>query len=274
MKRYQYTCKLLSDLIISSVTSTEGFNPSLDYIPGAKFLGIAAAKLYEEKNMPTLDLFHNGKVRFGDANPIIDGQIGFSVPFSLFFEKGKSLTEPPVYLHHKLNAPDFQELTREGKQLKQARKGYISLAGKYMAIDQDFAIRSAYNSQELRSEDGKMFGYFSLPKGSEWTFVVDDDTENYAEHIKSALIGRKRIGRSRSAEYGLVEITFNKELPEQPENIPASDLTLIYAYSNLCFYDAYGRTTVTPTPSQLGVHGGKIIWSRSQIRSRLYQTWN
>jgi len=274
MKRYQYTCKLLSDVVISSVTATEGFNPSLDYIPGAKFLGIVASKLYDEQSTTTLDLFHNGKVRFGDAYPQIAGKTGFPVPFSWFYEKGRSITEPPVYLYHQLHASDFQQLTEAGKQLKQARKGYFSLDDQYLAIEQGFAIRSAYNREELRAKDGQMFGYFSLPKGTAWTFTVEDDTGQYADEIKAALIGKKRIGRSRSAEYGLVEINFNKVLPIETEVIPPSKLTLIYALSNLCFYDQYGRPTLTPTPEQLGVPEGKIIWKKSQIRSRLYQTWN
>lgn len=274
MKRYQYTCKLLSDVVISSVAATEGFTPSLDYIPGAKFLGIAAGKLYDEQSTATLDLFHNGKVRFGDAYPQIAGQAGLPVPFSWFFEKGKGLTEPPVYLHHQLQESDFQQLTETGKQLKQARKGYFNLGGQYMAIEQDFAIRSAYNRQELRANDGQMFGYFSLPQGTLWTFTVEDDTAQYADEIKAVLVGKKRIGRSRSAEYGLVDIQFDRVLEIESKIIPASNLTLIYALSNLCFYDSFGRPTLRPTPAQLGVPGGMIIWEKSQIRSRLYQTWN
>ncbi len=274
MKRYQYTCRLLSDVIISSVTATEGFNPSLDYIPGAKFLGIVAGKLYDEQAAETLDLFHNGKVRFGDAYPQISEQAGLPVPFSWFFEKGRGLTQPPVYLHHKLGDEDFNRLTKESKQLKQARKGYFSLDGQLVTIDQDFAIRSAYNREERRSKDGQMFGYFSLPKDTMWTFIVEDDTEQYADEIKTALVGKKRIGRSRSAEYGLVEINFDKVFPIETEVISPSRLTLIYALSNLCFYDSFGRSTLTPTSAQLGVPEGKIVWKKSQIRSRLYQTWN
>jgi hypothetical protein len=275
MKRYQYTCKLLSDVIISSVTATEGFNLSLDYIPGAKFLGIAANQLYDEnKKETTLDLLHSGKVRFGDAFPNIEDQIGYPIPFSWFYEKRKGLTEPPIYLHHNLVDEDFLRLSQEGKQLKQARKGYFTETGKYLVIEQDFTIRSAYCRDELRSKDGQMFGYFSLPQGSIWTFVVEDDTDQYADQIKASIIGKKRIGRSRSAEYGLVSIDFVEDLPDHHEIIPPSELTLIYAHSNLCFYDLYGRPTVVPNPKQLGVPGGNIIWSKSQIRSRLYQTWN
>lgn len=274
MKRYQYKVNLLSDIIISSVTATEGFNPSLDYIPGAKFLGIAASSLYKENNPSTLDIFHNGHVRFGDATPIISSEVAYPVPFSWFYEKGKGLHEPPIYLHHYLENIDFNHLTLEGKQLKQARNGYFTESGKYLKIDQEFAIRSKYNRAELRADDGKMFGYFSLPQGSQWSFIVEDDTEQYADEIKATLIGRKRIGRSRSAEYGLIEINFDKEISAVYESIPESQYTLIYAMSNLCFYDDYGRPTVLPEPIHFGILDGEVIWHKSQIRTRLYQTWN
>ncbi|MBK8880127.1 MAG: hypothetical protein IPN74_16830 [Haliscomenobacter sp.] len=94
------------------------------------------------------------------------------------------------------------------------------------------------------------------------------------DEIKAVIVGKKRIGRSRSAEYGLVEIKFERELPIESKIIPVTELTLIYALSNLCFYDSFGRPTVTPTSAQLGVPGGKILWKKSQIRSRFYQTWN
>lgn len=274
MKRYQYTCKLLSDVVISSVTATEGFNPSLNYIPGAKFLGIVAGKLYDKNSPNTLDIFHNGKVRFGDAYPLIQGKVGLPVPFSWFYLKGEGLTTNPVYLHHKMKDNDFKKLTYLGKQIKQARKGYFNEDGKYLSIDQNFAIRSAYDRIEMRSKEGQMFGYFSLPKGSKWTFTIEDDTDEHADNIRASIIGKKNIGRSRSAEYGLVEIDFEQALTVDSKIISPSELTLIYALSNLCFYDQYGRPTLTPTPAQLGVPGGKVLWEKSQIRSRLYQTWN
>ena len=269
MKRYQYTCKLLSDVIISSVTATEGFQESLDYIPGTKFLGIVAALHYKESKEETLDLFHNGKVRFGDAYPCFSAQEpGIPVPYSWYYEKGKKLyNNPSIYIHHYLNHDDRV-------QRVQARQGYFTTSGQYLTIEQEFTIRSKYNREELRAADGMMFGYFSLPEGSIWSFIVEDDTETYGELIQNALVGKKRVGRSRSAEFGLVEISCLGELPSVEYEIPASELTLVYALSNLCFYDAYGKPTLTPTASQLGISDGEIIWDKSQVRSRLYQTWN
>jgi hypothetical protein len=276
MKRYRYTCKLLSEVVVSSVTATEGFHESLDYLPGAKFLGIAAGKLYGENNSATLDLFHNGKVRFGDAYPLIGEEAALPVPFSWFYNKGGGLDDETHFLHHQMKPEDHKALTEKGYQLKQARKGYFTWQAKqFLAIEQDFAIRSAYNADELRADDGKMFGYFALPAGTTWTFTIEDDMEQHGEAIKKALEGKKRIGRSRSAEYGLVEIAFQREEPVTSGTELPAGTTLVYAHSNLCFQDTYGRPTLRPTAEALGFPPGSTIdWNKSQIRSRLYQTWN
>jgi hypothetical protein len=277
MKRYRYTCKLLSEVVISSVTATEGFHESLDYLPGAKFLGIAARKLYDEKNLPaTLDLFHHGKVRFGDAYPLIGEEVALPVPFSWFFNKGGGVTDETLFLHHQMESEDHKTLTAMGYQLKQARKGYFTESGKqYLNIEQDFAIRSAYDRDQLRAKDSQMFGYFALPAGTSWTFTVEDDTEQYGELIREALEGKKRIGRSRSAEYGLVEIAFQGEESVATATELPKGTTLVFAQSNLCFFNAFGRPTFRPEATALGFpEESTIDWKKSQVRSRLYQTWN
>jgi len=269
MKHYQYKCKLLSDIIITSDAATEGYSESLDYIPGAKFLGIVAGKLYDmAQTEKTLALFHNGKVQFGDALPYVEDEQLLKVPFAWFYAKGNSLSDT-IYLHHKIKE-------NSGIQLKQARSGYFSPENKfYASVDQDFSLKSAQDSKKRRSADSKMFGYFSLKAGSEWTFRVKDNTGNYADEIKNILDGKHRIGRSRSAEYGLVEIEFLKEI----ENKVAQKLTgelVLYAQSNLCFYDSVtGQATAQPTGEQLtGDKNATLLWDKSQVRSRNYKTWN
>lgn len=269
MKIYQYKCKLLTDIIITSDAATEGYNESLDYIPGSKFLGIVAGKLYNEQDPEkTLDLFHNGKVQFGDARPFVQGEKLFKVPFSWYYAKGDGLSDT-IYLHHNLEE-DF------GIQLKQARTGYFSTAEKFFTtLEQDFALKSAQDASKRKSAKSKMFGYFSLKAGSKWIFTIKDETGSYADEIKEILNGKHRVGRSRSAEYGLVEISFEKELSDNPESI-FKDKVIIYAQSNLCFYDELtGQSTAQPSGEQLtGDKDSEILWDKSQVRSRNYKTWN
>lgn len=75
-KRMKFKCTLMSDLIISQTSSTEGNQKTLDFIPGNNFLGIVAGSLYDKDkltNEQQLAIFHSGKVRFGDANPSAEG---------------------------------------------------------------------------------------------------------------------------------------------------------------------------------------------------------
>lgn len=269
MKKYQYKCTLLTDVIITSAAATEGYKESLDYIPGSKFLGIVAGTLYdEEREEKTLDLFHNGIVKFGDASPFLSNETLLKVPFSWYHIKGEKLTDT-LYLHHK-------NLNEKSIQLKQARTGYFSGVQKiFTSINQDFSLKSAHDAIRRKSEEGKMFGYYSLKAGSEWAFIITDSDGKYSDEIKNILEGNHRIGRSRSAEFGLVRIEFLKEL-ETPKEISINNEIIIYAKSNLCFYNENtGQTTAQPTAKQLtGSDDAEIIWKKSQVRSRNYKTWN
>lgn len=269
MKRYQYKCTLLTDVIITSLAATEGYKESLAYIPGSKFLGIVAGALYDEKDTKkTLDLFHNGKVKFGDALPVLNDETLLKVPFSWYHEKGEKLSDT-LYLHHK-------NIEKSAIQLKQARSGYFSeKQNLFTSVDQDFSLKSAQDVTKRKSEDGKMFGYYSLKAGTEWAFSITDDDGQYSDEIKTVIVGNHRIGRSRSAEFGLIEISFLKELNPVEEGT-LNDEVIIYAKSNLCFYNENtGQTTAQPTAKQLtGRNDSEIVWEKSQVRSRNYKTWN
>lgn len=273
---HQYKCRLLSEVIISSDTASEGQKRTLSYLPGVKFLGIAS-KLYKESAVQeTLDLFHNGTVSFGDAHPCLGGGYSLHTPFAWFFPKGEKVEEA-AYVHHDLSEDKRKTLLGNGTQLKQVRSGYFAPTGEYLpSIPQDFSIKSAYDRERRRAMDEQMYGYFALPKGSEWLFTVEDRSGQYLQTVRKELEGKHRIGRSRSAEYGLVEITFDKELPANATQLPATTRLVCYAESDCLFYDEFGQPTLQPDPvKHFGLpEGTVVVWSQSQIRSRLYQSWN
>ncbi len=281
MKQLQFSCTLLSDVVLSSQAATEGFHESLDYIPGAKFLGIVAKSLYDMENQQqTLDLFHNGCVRFGDAHPVGTSNVDtYKVPSSWQLLKGQVLAseKSEVYLAHRLSRNEKVALIDAGKKLEQARRGYFLLDGELQEVKQRFSIKSAYNSEEYRAKDKQMYGYFALKKGTKWCFEIAVDKEEYTDLIVTALYGKRHIGRSGSAEYGLVEIKLLQDTVTSPqaEKIDAGE-TYIYAVSNLCFYTDFGKTTSQPDPVQhlLLPEGSTILWEKSQIRTRRYMTWN
>ena len=274
MTKIAYNCKLLTNIVLSSKAASEGSSAPLDYIPGSKFLGIVA-EIYDEQNpQKTLDIFHNGTIRFGDAHLSFEQERSLKVPTSWYHIKGQDLTND-IYLHHKLcGTKKLEEFIEKGTQLKQARQGYFTRNNKLLSVKNSFSIKTAYNREKKRSAESQMFGYFALKAGTNWIFHIEYDNEQYIDEIEQHLSGKKRIGRSRSAQYGLVDITKIGEVPTKNEKIPAGEIC-IYAESNLCFYDKDGKNTLQPTIEDLNLpKGSEILWDKSQIRTRNYQTWN
>ena len=274
-KTLKFKCTLESDLVLSQTSSSEGNQKTLDFIPGNNFLGIVASKIYDDDSSESLELFHSGKVRFGDAHPSIDGIRGLKVPASMYYPKLSSASEE-CYIHH---LTDHNSEDIKSKQLKQCREGFYAFGettGKPVDIQKNFTIKSAYDSEVRRSKDGQMFGYESLSKGLVLYFEVESElSEEMNEKLIKNLCGKKHIGHSRSAEFGLVSIEqadFNEIISSKSDG--NMEFVTVYADSRLIFLDENGEPTYQPTAEDLGVNGGEIDWSKSQIRTFQYAPWN
>lgn len=279
-----FKCTLLSDVIINQKSATEGNQETLDFIPGSNFLGVSASSLY--KRIPandSLTIFHSGKVRFGDAHPLIENHRGLRIPAS-WYRKKNHQKDDPIIVHHGI--PEAG-LLQEGKsiQLKQLRSGFIYKTRENEVaiadIQRNFAIKSAYDSLKRRAEDTKMYGYQSIQKGSVWGFELslDTDAEKFEDDIVNSLVGMKKIGRSSSAQYGLIRIEHQREsfITSFKSNVTdfiEMNAVFVYAESRLIFFDAFGQPSFTPSSEQLGFPGGRIDWKKSQIRTFQYAPYN
>lgn len=274
-KTLKFKCTLESDLVLSQTSSSEGNQKTLDFIPGNNFLGIVAGKLYKDGSADSLELFHSGKVRFGDAHPSIDGIRGLKVPASMYYPKLGSASKE-CYIHH---LTDHSSTVIKDKQLKQCREGFYSFGetiGKPVDIQKNFAIKSAYDSEKRRSKDSQMFGYESLSKELIMFFEVESElTDEQNQQIIDALCGKKNIGHSRSAEFGLVTIEqFDYQEINSAKPDANAEYITVYADGRLIFLDDNGEPTCQPKAETLGVQGGEIDWSKSQIRTFQYAPWN
>ncbi len=279
MKTIQFSCTLLTDVIMSDTSATSGNRHSLDFIPGNNFLGIAASTIYkkEAESDKTQLLFHSGKVRFGDAHPSINGVRGVHIPAVFFVPKLKKAGNGH-YLHHLL--PDELPDDIRKKQLKQCREGFYCFDDRQatkVKVDKGFALKSAYDSEKRRSKDQQLFGYEAMSKGVTLYFDVemDDDVAQYAEEIADALLGKRHMGRSRTAQYGLVEIAEAnfEQLKSRPEAEQGE--VLVYADGRLIFFDENGLPTLQPTAQQLGFgEKAEVCWQKSQVRTFSYAPWN
>ena len=141
----------------------------------------------------------------------------------------------------------------------------------------NFAIKSAYDKEKRRSKDEQMYGYQSLQEGLTLCFEVEVDSENteLQKQIIDTLVGKKRVGRSRTAQYGLVKIE-KLDYKDIPSRESKDGLLVVYADSRLIFLDEYGLPTFQPSPKDLGIEdkNAKIIWEKSQIRTFQYTPWN
>jgi len=272
IKKY-FKCELLTDIVINGSLATEGNMTTLNYIPGSNFLGIVAGQLYKEMGMSeeTYQLFHSEDVLFGNAEIFVDDALSYVMPFSIYRDKLKDEITDPAWVHHHLNLDNLPK----DIQLKQQRKGFFNKKNQYIKqVNTEFSLKSAYNREERRSDDGKMFGFESIKKGQSFAFYVIFKDEKYVKQVVDALQGVKRIGKSKSAQFGQVEISLIDE-PSIYESRPTTDDTLvIYAESNLCFINEYGQSTFRPTAKDFGLEGGVIDWTKSQIRTYSYSPWN
>jgi hypothetical protein len=276
MEKY-YTCTLLTDVVLNSKLATEGNMTTLDYIPGSNFLGIVAGSLYAKLSPEkSFEIFHSNKVLFGDAYPYDPGSLekSYPMPFSLF--KAKNNKDNATWVHHHLSPVLHESLTKKDIQLKQQRSGYLTPNGHlFSLIPKNFALKSAHDRKTRHSKEGAMFGFESLKKGQTFLFSVHFQDETYLQEVNQALVGTRRIGKSKTAQYGQVEIELldDSKKPKQISTTVNDNFVLVYAESNLCFFNEYGQSTFQPEAADLGVKG-EIVWEKSQIRTYSYSPWN
>lgn len=291
MKTIYFKCTLLTDIIINQKAATEGNQKTLDFIPGNNFLGVAASGLYYKKNKTgrldeeeSLKVFHSGKIKFGDAHPaeVVSTEDGKelmkrSVRIPAAYYRPKLNNKEGFYIYHEVK--DHDDEAYRNFQPKQCRTGFYVFEKntfKEIEVEKTFAIKSAYDRVARHSANEKMFGYESLLANSVWVFDVSMEDPSFEAEIREALVGTRRIGRSRTAQYGLVEIEETTEpftnITKMPDN---PDYALVYADSRLIFLDEFGMPTFSPDPEKdFGFIGGEIDWTKTQIRTFQYAPWN
>ncbi|MGE3614033.1 MAG: hypothetical protein AB7G20_11230, partial [Sulfurimonas sp.] len=127
MKELVFQVKFISDIVLPASSNTEGKIDQLDFIAGSNFLGMVAKNYSKFAN--SFDVFHSGKVRFGDGHILKDAKTQtYKIPYSYFHKK---LETTPVFNHHFLDDKDFEDLG----QLKQLREGFITKEKEQAFVD-------------------------------------------------------------------------------------------------------------------------------------------
>ena len=288
MKRHAYTLTLLDDTIISRSAATLGGHQSLDYIPGQTLLGACAATLYGKSGADSYTLFHSGKLRFGNALPLVGKQPAHPVPMCWHENKAAPALEDaqPDETHPdavRLDGSKIWNLSRHGAlpdaaQPKQLRNGYLDACGHVHKPRLTLRMKTAINPADRRAANGQLFGYQAIPRGSRfggWIEADDELPDTLFKQAINALRGDLLIGRSRSAEYGRARFSdADFSPPAQGRCPPDSRQASVWLLSDLALQDQHGQPTLQPLPEYLGLPPGEVVWSRSFIRSRRYSPWN
>lgn len=273
MKTLKYKCTLLSDIILTQNAGTKTQQGTLDFIPGNAFLGIVASKLYGTLSQEeSLEMFHSGHVRFGDAHPLSGNIRSLRIPAVYYYKKGENLFDDRAYIMYKWDPGDAQP--------KQCRSGFYTFVNNSaleIKTDKSVAIKSAYDRDKRRSKDEQMYSYESLRKGLELGFEVEIDNDSLEKAINEALTGKRHIGHSKTSQYGLVEITAGEEsVTFNSREAGTEEFATVYADGRLIFIDKdSGMPTFQPTAEDLGFESNaEIDWGKSQIRTFQYAPWN
>lgn len=267
MKELVFQVKFISDIVLPASSNTEGKIDQLDFIAGSNFLGMVAKNYSKFAN--SFDVFHSGKVRFGDGHILKDAKTQtYKIPYSYFHKK---LETTPVFNHHFLDDKDFEDLG----QLKQLREGFITKEKEQAFVDYTYSQKSAYDKKNRRSLDSNMYGYKAIKKGSAWQFVVKvdgitpEDEKRIAETLKSST----RLGKSKSAEYGEVKISYleNQARENLGHENPQLGEVVLYCNSRLALVDECGNPTYD---LKYLCDGVGINYNKTQIRISTFTPYN
>ncbi len=257
--------EFLSDIVLPATSNTEGNIGQLDFIPGSNFLGMAARQY--DSYADSFAVFHSGDVRFGDATLLKNGKQTYKTPLSYFHEK---LEDKKLFNHHLIE--DFSKFN----QLKQLRKGYVTSAREWVDIDYGYAQKSAYDKEKRRSKESSMYGYTSMPKGSKWQFTVkynNSVSKEDIERVMKNLEGKKRLGKSKSSQYGQIKIVLQGKNENIEKPVEGKEV-LLYANSRLALVDESGNPSYNLMHICEGLNDDNIVWEKCQLRTSSFSRYD
>lgn len=282
VRRIGIDLTLLEDVVLSARPATAGGHEGLDHVPGQALLGACAARLYPElEPEEAWIVFHSGRVRFGNGLPVADdGAVGWPMPLALHGPKTETVVRDGRLEASRVRSfahPASGRTLPGGAQPRQLREGYLTLDGRVLEPARTLRMKTAVDPATGSAREAHLFGYEALAAGQRFHAVVEADEdvpEGLLERVRAALTGELLLGRSRSAEYGLVEARPAEARVPPPAEAPAGRSLLLWLLSDLALLDAQGQPTLEPLPERLGLGAGRVDWDRSFVRARAYAPWN
>jgi CRISPR-associated protein Csx10 len=283
MQVQPFKITLLEEVVISERAANEGGHSSLDYLQGATFLGAIANRLYDQlSEQEAYEVFHSGKVRFGNALPLSEEeQLSYPMPlcwYKIKRDKYEGKMTLRNYQHDEFN---------KRFQPEQLRGNYISLGAikpehRITEILPRFRMKTAIDPEVGTARDSQLFGYSSLPPALEFFSRLEAD-DDIAPELFKRIVGllrgelKLKLGRSRSAEYGAVEIKLSKqsEHPDERELPKATSQITLWLLADAALQDENGQPLLHPTAQSVGLPAHfQLDMGKTFVRSRRYAPFN
>ena len=96
-----------------------------------------------------------------------------------------------------------------------------------------------------------------------------------SKEVAESLTGIRRLGQSRSAEYGQVRIApVDGEAEPEPKYLEDPKVVLLHLLADMAVLDECGQPAPCPLPQWLGLPAGKLCLERSFLKHRSFNPFN
>lgn len=282
--------ELHSDVIQTAEASSLGVHRCLEYIKGSTLLGAAADRAYEALGDHSYTAFHSGRVRFLDAVlQIAEGTAVLPVPLGWLHPKGSPFERDGVLVAENVYTINHLAPGEAGSLgLRQMRSGYFTADGRWASAERRYRLKTAIDrTLGGRPEEGRLFGYESLPAGSRWRawIEIDDGVAEEVDETLAAVFEDRLIwlGRSRAAEYGraYARIVSRSDRPETTpaagteDHEPAYEAAVCLESDTALSDPETGEPTFSARPDDFGLPASwRLDPGRSAVMTRRYSPFN
>ena len=289
MRTLHYEILLKQDTSLPSPAGrrTGGASPSLDFVPGSALLG-AAARYYDDAAASLRwDLFHCGRVRYGDARLIsLDDAIGaLPAPLCMYLPKG---VESKGWDDTWVNFLCLDDTQRAAVQYVPIR-GQVAPDGVIESVDPRYTLRTAVDYVQQRAQEGQLYGMGGLPAGTRLrgSIEMDDGICSAAEKFLVEHLHDRPLflGQRKSAGLGLATLTFLRSADTQPtrgwqtsdQPVGAAGMVHVWLISEICLVDPdTGAPTLEVDPTHFGLNpeAHHVVRRNTFVRSLRWTSFN
>ncbi len=296
MKTYRLDVTLVDGASFSRDAGSTGDHRTLDRIPGANLWGLVCSALYA-RAAPLADrVAHGGEVLFGDAYPLSpSGALAWPAPLCLHYDKTAAdgpWHESGRLCHERVFNGLHFDLAGLG-QARAVRHGYVSGCGEWVVPATELELSTAIESTKEgggRAAENTLHGQASLRRHRSFRAEItvgaaSEDLQRQLEDVILDQLGpvgawrEVTLGRGKGVHFGRARVRLTDAEPDTLPSKPVDSLLTLWLLSDACLRDAFGRPTLQPDGTALGLPeplASEIVIdpSRCFVRHRSHSAYN